>query len=754
MEARPKPPAGPRSSGRDRRPSPGSTLLPGLFAGLISGTLVITFAITLGALLFTGDLVRFVPVGIGIALASSFVIGALVSLQSSYRPVIATPQDSSSVLLALVATSISNQMKSEGLGSEPLPTIVAAIVVSALATGAFFLALGLLRLGSIVRFIPYPVVGGFLAGTGWLLVQGSISVMVVTPPSLADLPALFQPGVLSGWLPGAGFGVLMTVLLRRYTHFLLLPALLALGIGLFYGILALTGTTVAQASASGLLLGPFQDGGLWPPISLSSISEIHWHVVRANAGSLAAVTVLSGISILLNASGLELATEEEIDLDRELRATGIANLAAGAAGGMVGYMSLSESSLNHKLGARTRVAGLLSAALCAVAMVAGAEVLSYFPKPVLGGLLLFLGLSFLIEAIYEAWFKLPRVEYALVILILLVVVMVDFLYGVGVGIVVSSVLFAVNYSRIDVVKHEISATTLRSKAGRSAADEMILQKTGGQIHILQLQGYIFFGTAYNLLKRVSRRLISTEPALVHYVVLDFKHVNGLDSSAVVSFTRMKKLAESLGVRLCMTELPADVRKQLERAECIESPAPDRRHAATARVFPDLDHGIEWCEDGILLANTATRPPPPVLKEELEAVLGTRETVLKLFEYLDKVEAPADFEIYRQGDVSLDLYLIESGELTAWLELGEGRTKRLRTMGPASVVGESGLYLGAHRSATVRTTRPSKLYRLSKEGLDRMTREAPEVSAGFHRFVARLLAQRMVHATSPAQMLFF
>src|SRR5262249_35787841 len=146
------------------------------------------------------------------------------------------------------------------------------------------------------------------------------------------------------------------------------------------------------------------------------------------------------ISVLLNATGLELATEEDLDLDRELRVSGLANVVAGVFGGVPGYLCLSESTLNYKAGGRTRVPGLVAAALCLLAVFAGTRALAHFPKPVLGGLLLFLGLSFLLETVYDAWFRLPRGEYLLVILILVVVVMVGFLEGVGVGIVVSSFL--------------------------------------------------------------------------------------------------------------------------------------------------------------------------------------------------------------------------------------------------------------------------------------------------------------------------
>jgi sulfate permease, SulP family len=721
-------------------------VLPDLFAGVLSGTLVVTFGVTLAALIFTGDLAGDLPAGIGVVLAGSCVLGAASALLSSYRPIIAAPQENTSVILALLAAAVARRVASP---AGALPTVLAALALASIATGALFLALGLLRLGKIVRFIPYPVVGGFLAATGWLLARGSISVMTGVALSARTLPDLLAPPVLVNWLPGACFGAALTVLLRRFRHVALLPALLAGGVALFYLLLALAGVSLVEAGARGWLLGPFPVGALWPPLAASGLARVEWSVLGDSAGNLAAVSLLAAMSILLNATGLELATEQELDLDCELRAAGIANLASGLLGGVVGHLSLSESALNHKVGARSRLPGLLSAALTGVTLLAGAGAIAYFPRPVLGGLLLFLGLSFLLETVWDAAFRLPRGDYALVLLILLVAVMAGFLQGIGVGLLVSAALFAVSYARVDLVKNAISGDLLRSKARRTRGEEAILRREGGGSHVFQLQGYVFFGTAYALRERVEQRLLRREPRPVRFLVLDFRHVDGLDSSAVVSFTRIRRLAEAQGARLVLTDVPPDVLRQLRRGGCLP--------AAAAVVSPDLDRGLERCEEEILAGSPAEleeTPGTPIGQRKAEAALAHRRLLVRLLGYLERVAVPAGAEIYRQGEVSRDLYLIESGELEAWLDLGDGRPKRLRAMGAGSVVGELGLYLSAPRSASVRATVPTTLYRLSTAALDRMTLEAPRLAAGFHRFVATLLAERMASSTSAAQIRFY
>lgn len=730
----------------------GARIFPSIFAGAISATLIISFDISLAALIFAGEMARYLQAGIGVLLVSTAIIGAIVALRSSYGPAIAAPQENTAVLLALIAGTIGRRI---GGTEAALPTLIVAIGITTAATGLLFLVLGSLRLGKFVRFIPYPVVGGFLAGTGWLLVQGALGVMSGLPVGFGDLPGLLAPGVVMTWLPGVAFGLLLNVVLRKDRHFLVLPGLLFGGILTFYAIIATVGPGVAGAMSGGLMLGPFPGGGSFPPIDLASLKHVDGSLLRASAGNIGACTVLAAISILLNATGLELATERDLDLDRELRVAGLANLATALVGGVAGYLSLSESTLNYKVGARSRAPGLIAAALSLLALAAGMSVIAYFPKPILGGLLFYLGISFLIETVYDGASRLPRLEYVLVLTILIVVATVGFIEGVGVGIMVSSVLFVVSYARIDVVKHAEPGSRVRSKAARSFASEAALTRLGGHVQVIQLQGYLFFGTANQLLLRVKERFASDTPAPVRFLVLDFRLVDGLDSSAIVSFSRMRKLAETQGAVLVLTQLPASVAKQLVKGGCLDGKTPGPLEPSYARTFSDLDHGLEWCENQLLEWADVPSGDFDTLRRELDVVIRDRERVDRLLDYyFERFEADSGQEIYRKGEESNDLYLIDSGEVEAWLEVAGGHQKRLRTMGAGSVVGESGLYLGQARSASVRATRPSVLYRLSAPALERLTREAPELAAAFHQFVARLLADRMVNTTSASQMLFY
>jgi len=182
-------------------------LLPSLTAGLVIGIINITVEISLAALIFSGPLVLFLSNGIGMMLVSVIVFMLLVGLTSSLRGIVAGPQDSPAAILALMAAAIASGLPTDTSPEAVFATIAAAIAITSFAAGLFFLLLGQLKSGNLVRFIPYPVVGGFLAGTGWLLAKGAFGVMTDLPVTFASLPRFFQPHTLGLWLPGLVLGI-------------------------------------------------------------------------------------------------------------------------------------------------------------------------------------------------------------------------------------------------------------------------------------------------------------------------------------------------------------------------------------------------------------------------------------------------------------------------------------------------------------------------------------------------------------------
>jgi SulP family sulfate permease len=679
------------------------------------------------------------------ALFTALVVGVFVSLTSSYRGTVAIPQDRIAPILALVASVIAARM-SGATPEQTFATVVLGIALCTLGAGILLSVLGTFRLGNLIRFIPMPVVGGFLAGSGWLLLKGSLRVMTGELGGWSDLPRLVAPETLVDWGPGALLGIVLFITLRLSRRALTLPVMLLGAVALFYAILAVADISVVDARLRGWLPQPIESDGVWKPVTLAVLGQADWTVLLGQIGSFATVFVVSVVSILLNASALEYATGKEIDLNRELRVTGVANLITGLGGGMVGFHSLSLSGLVHRMGVQSRVAGLTAALLAGLTLLLGGSALSYFPLPVLGGLLFLLGMSFLVDWLYDAWFRLPRTDYLTVLLILAVIGTIGYMEGVGVGIIAAVLFFVVKYSRINVVRNDLTGAYHRSNVDRPRHHLRVLEQKGEQILILELQGFIFFGTANNLLNRVRDRVVDTEADPLRFLVLDFRRVTGLDSSAILSLTKMRDLGKKEGFIIVLTHVSRQVNRLMAAVGIEEKDA-------AVLMFVDLDHGVEWCENEVLHAEVGEDEGEAIsLRRELAAHCRRELELSMLMEYFERSEVEAGVTLLEQGDVSNDLLYLEAGQVTVWLGLGGGRKARLRSMRAGTVVGELGMVLGERRTATVTTDGPSIVYRLSTEALERMREEHPELAAAFHEFLIKLLAERLVHSNRALQAL--
>lgn len=723
-------------------------LLPSLVAGTVIGVLAVVYSISYAALIFAGDLSQFVANGIGLTLFGTFILGLVTTLRASVAGLIPSVQDAPAAILGVVAAALAGSMPATASAEELFATVVAVMVLTSVLSGACSLGMGWFRLGRLVRFMPYPVIGGFLAGTGWLLVTGSLGLMSGIPFALTagHFAALFAPPILIKWLPGLVFAVLLLILLRRYQHMLLMPGMLLAAIALFYLTLLFSDTSIAELRDQGWLFAAVAGGSLWQPQTLAAITAGHWALLSGQAGNIAVIILVSLIATILNISGVGLAVGKEIDLDHELKVNGLANLLAGFGGSSPGYITLSLSVLGQRFGGNGRLIGLLTAGLCAVALFFGATLITLFPKVVIGGIVLYLGLSLLVEWVYEAWFRLSRAEYGLVILVLVIIAGFGFLPGVAVGLLVAIGLFVVNYSQVNVIKRAFSGNHFRSTVMRSAPDDQLLEEHGGQVFILQLQGFIFFGTAYNLLHTIQQRLEQPDQPRPRFALLDFRLVTGLDASTVLVFSRLKQLAQSHDLTLVFAHLDAASKAQLAREVFT-----DQDHELW-QVVSDLDHGLEWCEARIIASNVAASPDQvPSYRAAVDFARFLNAHRPALMNYLDRLEVTAGQCLIRQGEPPNGIYFIEEGQVTVWFEEAGARV-RLRTMAAGTVVGEMSWYLRQPTSATVIADEASIVQHLSAANLRRMEQETPSLAMQFHSFIASTLCEKVTRTNEVLKIL--
>lgn len=711
------------------------SLLASILAGVVVGVLAVVFTLSFAAIIFSGDLAPYLERGIGLALLAAVALTFLTALFASYPATIAIPQDVTAIVLSLATVSLAQELSS---GETLYATVVALIAITTLATATVFLGLGFFRGGDLIRYLPLPVLGGFLAATGWLLVKGSVSLMMGAPLTFSSIADFLRPEALTRWLPGLVLGVVLLALTRRFPHWSVLPLCLLIALAGFYGMLWFGGWPPSEASQTGWMLGPFEGAGFWSPLGPTMLVGADWSAVLAQAPTVVTVVLIAVIGFLLETSGIELTTRRDIALNHDLRVAGAANALAALGGGFVGYHFLGLSLLGNRMGAERRLVGVVAALCCLLALIAGAPLLAVLPKVVLGAVIAYLGFELMLTWLIVERKRLPPQDFAVVLLLFLVSAAVGFLEGIGVGLLVAVAIFVINYSQVDVVRHELPGHLHHGKVERAESHAQILRERGDEILIVELQAFIFFGTAHRLLRRLRTRLNQRDRPL-RFVVLDFAHVHGLDSSAVLSFVKLQQRVRERHGSLVLTGLSAGARQQMQRGG-VGLGGKDG-----ALSFEHLDLGVEWCEEQIIAAaNLAPDHREAPLGEALRRAFGAETS--QLLRYFERRRfAPGEL-LMRQGEPAANLYFIEAGRVVLRLERPSGASLKLRSMGPGVIVGEVGLYLESTRTASVVAESACTAQQISREALGLMARENPHLVAHFHRFVAHNLARRLADTT--------
>ena len=718
-------------------------LLPSAIAGAIVGIIGTIRAISYAALIFSGPLAENLAIGVGITIFSTAATNAVSAASSALPGMISTPLAALTALMAALAGAIARDLSANSAPPETiLTTVLAAIALSSLLTGGFLLTLGRLQLGNKIRLIPYPVVCGFMAGTGWLLVEGAIQVTTERSLTWQGLPGLFAPDVIWLWVSALVLGIVLTVVTRRYKHYAIMPGALVSAIALFYLPILLLQLPLQEVRAAGWLLGPFPAGDLWQPLQFQDFGNIEWGAIAQQWSLLLSVMLVGLLSLLLSNSGIELALGKDIALNVELESIGLANIVAGLGTGMPGNQALPSTLLASKIGATNRWPGFISAALCIGVLGFGSSFLEFFPRPILGALLFYLGIALLQERVYRSWFKLSRPDYAIVIVTLVAIAVWGFLAGTIGGFVLAALLFMANYSHLDVAKQVLSGTEVVSNVRRSPQETQWLQDQGDRIHILCLQDYIFFGTADYLLRRLRDRLDASDRSAVKFAVIDFSAVDGIDASGVLSFVKILRLARQRQFIAVFTHLCPDLEAQLRRGGGLED------DETVCRCFPDLDRGLAWCEDRLLETATLDRPVASIGDRLSDFLPGDR--VAAFLPYLQKWEVPAEQCLF--VGQARGLYFIESGQVSVILELPDGQTKRLETQGPGRVLGEMRFYGKPPLSTHVITDRPSRLYFLDRADFDRMKSADSDLAAALQDYIIGLLCDSLRRREQQLQVL--
>ena len=231
--------------------------VPALSAGFTSGLGLLVAQVAFGSFIFSGPLASYSSQGVGLVLFGNFAVCLVIALTSSYRGVIAGLSPALVLVMALIGSWIDAE------GDALFVTTAVALIISAVVTGLCCLLIGHFGLANLMRFIPFPVAGGFVAGIGGAVCLAAMSLMGAEL-KWWKIPALIEPPVLWKWIPGVVYGIALYLAMKRWGNPQILSVSVALAVAAYHLALAGLGISGDEARAEGLLLKSTAEGSLWP----------------------------------------------------------------------------------------------------------------------------------------------------------------------------------------------------------------------------------------------------------------------------------------------------------------------------------------------------------------------------------------------------------------------------------------------------------------------------------------------------------
>lgn len=729
---------------------PALSVLRGDVAGGFTAA-IITFpqAIGYGLLAFAPLGAEFAGPAAALGIYSAVLAGFLASLLGSTSIQITGPKVPLTLLVSVLVAPLMFDPRFEVTEDTRLFLVLGAVSFSVMIGGLFQIALGVSGIGSIAKYVPYPVIGGFMNGIALLLILKQVPLLLGVPDDISLQGLVAQPGLVRLSTLLVGIVTLAGVALaKRYLR--RMPA---------YVVGLIAGTSAHYALA--------HLGGVTDPGPLVGTIEFQWPALFDPAGvsraatqvdlwELLPVLVLSGLVIgligalesLFSCVVSDNLTNERHDSNRELIGQGVGNLACALIGALPAAGSVPRSQANFKAGGRTRLSGMLGAGFVFAFFWALGPLMGVVPLAAVAGMLMFVGFD-----LFDGWtISLARklkaqvkhrrevfLDLAVALVVAIITVSVSLMVAVGVGIVAASALFIARMGNT-LVRRRYDGRAVRSRKMRSPAQERYLGGSGEQILVLELQGPIFFGSGDKLIAELDKA-----SADIRYLILDMKRVTDIDSTGTRMLPQLKSLMQKEGRHFLISNLP-ETQPIWQFLDFMGVAGVLGREC----FFPTTDEALEWVEEDILVrAESPLGSDEEALFENSTLTVGMdgREVA-----YLRQRMIPSRYVagdvIFREGDRDSAMLLVLSGSVTIGQETGSnGLVKRVFTYGPGSVVGELAMLDQRERSASASADGVVDVLSLSADDFQAIKEKRPELAVKLLSNLARVVSSKLRRASN-------
>jgi SulP family sulfate permease len=704
----------------------------GVFEGVDNALWCYAFA----TVLFAGAFSVYLPLMIVILLVGWALITTFVTATSSVPLHIMSLDEQAVVILASIGTLLLAQIEPGDVGTYGLTTMLAVMAMSSVAVALSFFVVGHFKLTRLLELLPYPVICGFMAGIGWLLLEAGVGIAVDEPISAALLEALRDHDNVFKLALYLAAGLALVGAVSIFNRAWALPVAAIILIFLFYGVTHLLGFSQEVLVSNGWLFDISTESlGVFELVGSLSLSNIDGSFLVSVLPQISTIAFLALLTASMSLSALMASGYQDLSTSAEMKNVAGGNVLCSMVCSPPSFTDVIASSVYERFGASSRWMPLLSAVVLLVVAAAGGGLIAYMPKMLVGATIFLFAYQTLWEWMYENVRGFHPIDYVIVLIIVGTVIIAGFMTGILVGILLALLLFVMRYSMISAIHGRYNLADYRSSVERSAASNQVLDHHGSEALVYTLRGFLFFGTA-NLILDTIRDQPGIRDGKYRTILLDLKRVTGIDISALNTFVQIKRVCESHGVQLLYSGIPEDTEESFLTLGAVSSVNDE------ALVFSDSDYAVEYMED-MLLAEYAPETTEISIKDHLEQIFGDKEKVRVLLDAMESIECRERETLFRQGDSDNGFFILVKGSLTAFIDTPLNGMKRVKKFRPGAVIGEMSSYTPERiRTATVIASDPAVLYHLTSQKLADLDSENFRLAASIHELVARTLGGRI------------
>ncbi|MEM7203845.1 MAG: SulP family inorganic anion transporter [Planctomycetota bacterium] len=544
-----------------------SNLRGDLFGGLTAGIVALPLALAFGEQTELGAIA---------GLYGAIVVGLLAAIFGGTKTQISGPTAPMTVVAALVIT---DAIELAG-GLEPaLPMIVATFLLA----GALQVVMGLLGLGRYIRYIPQPVVSGFMSGIGVIIIITQLFPLLgADAPAGGPLGTIRNLHTVSEVLNGTSVAIAAATMAIIY----LLPRLTKAVPSSLVALVAVTSLAHFLVAAGDVPRinsdGPIPTG--LPDLELGFLAVFgSFEQIVAVMQYALTLAALGAIDSLLTSVVADNLTATRHNSNRELVGQGLGNAAAALIAGLPGAGATMRTVINIKSGGRTQVSGVVAGLLLMAVLLGLGTLVGHVPNAVLAGILVTVGIGIIDYRGFRRLFTVPRADATVMVTVLFLTVFVDLLTAVAVGMVLASLLFMKVVA--DVVEERLESAPLHELAREVPwADESdLLAREGHRIYIKHLDGPLFFGFASRF-QEILQSLSELE-----LVVMRMDRVPYIDQSGLMALEEAIQRLKEQDLECVFVGIEGQPRDMCERVELIPSLVPE------SRCFDTFADFTQWVE---------------------------------------------------------------------------------------------------------------------------------------------------------------